>query len=97
MSFLKEKRGGSLKNSWNLVLEKRFEETLLLMSHWTRALVGASENSRPLGVMLAVTSPVPSWVLHRRGFVETALLGSKTGEAEFPLGIKGHPSRAINQ
>ncbi len=31
----------------------------------------------------------------RRGFVETALLGSETGKVEFPLGNKGHPSRAI--
>jgi hypothetical protein len=49
MSFLKEERGGSLKKHWNLVLEKRFKETLLLVSRWTRALVGASEISRPLG------------------------------------------------
>ncbi len=27
----------------NLVLEKQFEETLLLMSHWAHALVGALE------------------------------------------------------
>ena len=33
----------------------------------------------------------------RRGFVETALLGLETGKAEFPLGSKGHPSRAIDQ
>ncbi len=32
MSFLKEERGGSLKKRWNLVLEKQFEETLLLVS-----------------------------------------------------------------
>ncbi len=32
-----------------------------------------------------------------RDFVETALLGSETGKAEFPLGSKGHPSRAIDQ
>jgi hypothetical protein len=43
MSFLKEESGGSLKKHWNLVLEKWFEETLLLMSRWKRALVGASE------------------------------------------------------
>ncbi len=49
MSFLKEESGGLLKKHWNLVLEKRFEETLSLVSRWTRALVGASEISRPLG------------------------------------------------
>ncbi len=57
MSFLKEESGGSLKKHWNLVLEKRFEETLSLVSRWTRALVGASEISHPLGRILAVTSP----------------------------------------
>jgi hypothetical protein len=57
MSFLKEESGGLLKKHWNLVLEKQFAETLLLMSHWTRALVGASEISHPLGRILAVTSP----------------------------------------
>jgi hypothetical protein len=75
MIFLKKECGGLLKKHWNLVLEKRSKEALLLMSHWTRALVGASECSRPLGGMLVMTSPVPSWVLHHRGFVETALLG----------------------
>ncbi len=49
MSFLKEESGGLLKKHWNLVLEKQFKETLLLVSHWTRAFVGASENSHPLG------------------------------------------------
>jgi hypothetical protein len=57
MSFLKKESGGSLKKQWNFVLEKRFKETLSLMSHWTRALVGASEISHPLGRILAVTSP----------------------------------------
>jgi hypothetical protein len=57
MSFLKEESWGLLKKHWNLVLEKRFKETLLLLSHWTCALVGASEISRPLGGILAVTSP----------------------------------------
>ncbi len=57
MSFLKEEREGSLKKHWNLVLEKWFDETLLLVSHWTRALVGASEISRQLGKILVVTSP----------------------------------------
>ncbi len=57
MSFLKEERGGLLKKRWNLVLEKPFEETLLLVSHWTPALVGASEISLPLGEFLEVTSP----------------------------------------
>jgi hypothetical protein len=67
------------------------------MSHWTRDLVGAAESSRPLGGMLAMMSPVPSWVLHHRDVLETALLGSETGKAEFLLGSKGHPSRAINR
>ncbi len=49
--------GGLLKKHWDLVLEKRFEETLLLLSHWTHDLVGASEFSCPLGVILAVMSP----------------------------------------
>jgi hypothetical protein len=57
MSFLKEEHGGSLKKHWNLVLEKRFEETLLLVSRWTCALVGASEISCLLGGILAVKSP----------------------------------------
>jgi hypothetical protein len=96
MSFLKEECGGSLKKHWNLVLEKRSKETLSLMSRWRGALVGALESSRPLGGMLAMTSPIPSWVLHGRGFIETALLGLETGKAEFPLGSKGHPSRAID-
>jgi hypothetical protein len=97
MSFLKEDCGGSLKKRWNLVLEKQSKETLLLVSRWTHALVGALESSHPLGGMLAMTSPIPSWVLHCRGSIETALLGLETGEADFPLGSKGHPSRAINQ
>jgi hypothetical protein len=37
MSFLKEESGGPLKKHWNLVLEKQFEETLLLVSHWASA------------------------------------------------------------
>jgi hypothetical protein len=57
MSFLKEESGGLLKKRWDLVLEKWFKETLSLMSHWTRALVGISEISRPLGRILAVMSP----------------------------------------
>ncbi len=52
MSFLKEECGGSLKKCWKLVLEKQFEETLLLVSHWTRSLGGASEISHPLGGIL---------------------------------------------
>jgi hypothetical protein len=52
MSFLKEKSGGLLKKRWNLVLEKRFAETLSLVSRWTRALLGASEISCPLGGIL---------------------------------------------
>ncbi len=84
MSFLKEEPGGSLKKRLNLVLEKRSKEMLLLVSCWTRALVGASESSCLLGRMLAMMSSIPSWVLHHRGFVETALLGLETGKAEFP-------------
>jgi hypothetical protein len=57
MSFLKKESGGLLKKRWNLVLEKRLEETLSLVSRWTRALVGASEISHLLGGILAVTSP----------------------------------------
>jgi hypothetical protein len=57
MSFLKKESGGLLKKCWNLILEKWFKETLLLVSHWTRALVGASEISPSLGKILAVTSP----------------------------------------
>ncbi len=49
--------GGSLKKGRNLVLEKWFKETLLLLSRWTHALVGASEISCPLGRTLVVTSP----------------------------------------
>jgi hypothetical protein len=63
MSFLKEECERSLKKCWNLVLEKRSKETLLLMSCWTRALVRKSESSCQLGRMLVMTSPVPSWVL----------------------------------
>jgi hypothetical protein len=43
MSFMKKESGGLLKKRWNVVLDKRFKETLLLVSHWTHALVGASE------------------------------------------------------
>jgi hypothetical protein len=57
MSFSKKEGGGSLKKHWNLVLEKWFSETLLLVSRWTRALVGALEISRPPGGILVVTSP----------------------------------------
>jgi hypothetical protein len=97
MSFLKEERGGFLKKGWNLVLAKRSKETLSLVSRWTRAFVGALESSCPLGGMLKMTSPIPSWVLQCRGFVETALLGLETGEAKFKIGSKGHLSRAIDQ
>jgi hypothetical protein len=58
MSFLKGESGGSLKKHWNLLREKRFRETLSLVSHWTRALVGASEISCPLGGILAMMSPI---------------------------------------
>jgi hypothetical protein len=57
MSFLKEECEGSLEKRWNLVLEKQFSETLPLVSRWVRALGGASGISRPLGRILAVTSP----------------------------------------
>jgi hypothetical protein len=49
MSFLKEESGGSFKKHWSLVLEKWFEETLSLLSRWTHALVGASENFSSVG------------------------------------------------
>jgi hypothetical protein len=49
MSFLKEESGGLFKKRWNLVLEKQFKETLSLMSRWTRALIGASENFLSVG------------------------------------------------
>jgi hypothetical protein len=49
MSFLKEESGGSHKKHWNLVLEKWFKETLFLVSRWTCALVGASENFSSVG------------------------------------------------
>jgi hypothetical protein len=49
MRFFKEESGGLLKKHWSLVLEKRFKETLFLMSHWTYALVGASENFSSIG------------------------------------------------
>jgi hypothetical protein len=57
MSFLKEESGGSLKKRWNLVLEKWFEETLLLLCRRTRALLGASEVTCWFGGISAVTSP----------------------------------------
>jgi hypothetical protein len=57
MSFLKEEQGGLLKKHWNLVLKKWFSETLPLVSHWIGARGGASETSRPLGRILAVTPP----------------------------------------
>jgi hypothetical protein len=63
MSFLKEEHGGLLKKRWNLVLKKQSKEILLLVSHWTHALVGALESSCLLGRMLAMMSLVPSWVL----------------------------------
>jgi hypothetical protein len=49
MSLLKEESGGSLKKNWNLVLKKRFKETISLVSHWTHALVGGSENFSSVG------------------------------------------------
>ncbi len=47
-----EEHGGLLKKHWKLVLEKQFKETLLLVSHWTRAHGGASDISHPLGGIL---------------------------------------------
>jgi len=81
MSFLKEERGGLLKNYWYLILEKRSKETLLLVSCWTHALVGALESSPLLGGMLAMTSP---WVLHCRGFVEQHCKTWKLAKQSFP-------------
>ncbi len=52
MSFLKKESGGSLRKRWNLVLEKCFKETFSFVSRWTRAFVGASEISCPLGAIL---------------------------------------------
>jgi hypothetical protein len=49
MSFLREETGGLLQKHWNLVLEKWFKENLSLVSRWTRALVGASENFSSVG------------------------------------------------
>jgi hypothetical protein len=49
--------GGLLKKHWNLKLEKRFEETLLLLGCWTHALIGVSEISCLLGGILAMMSP----------------------------------------
>jgi hypothetical protein len=52
MSFLKEECGGLLKKHWSLVLEKRTQETCLLVSRWVRALVGALGISQPLNTIL---------------------------------------------
>ncbi len=52
MSFLKEEHVGSLTKHWSLVLEKGTPETLLLVSHWIRALVGTSKVSQPLDEIL---------------------------------------------
>jgi hypothetical protein len=49
MSFLKEEHGGLLRKHWNLVLEKGSKETLLLVSRWTRALVGELESIFAVG------------------------------------------------
>jgi hypothetical protein len=57
MSFLKEERGGLLKKRWKLVLEKRFKETLLLVSCWARALGGGQKFLVHWAEFLAVTSP----------------------------------------
>ncbi len=48
--------GELFKKHWNLVLEKQFKETLSLLSRWTRALIGASEISHPLGGILVALS-----------------------------------------
>jgi hypothetical protein len=87
---------GVLKKHWNLVLEKRSPETLLLVSHWVRALGGASETSRLLGGILAVTSPNTFMGVARGESRRNSTARPLNLEAEFPLGGKGHPSRAIN-
>jgi hypothetical protein len=65
--FLKEECGGLLKKRWNHDLERWFEKTFFLVSHWTRSLVGASEISCLLGGNLAVTSPNTFVGADRRG------------------------------
>ncbi len=84
------------KKHWNLVLEKRSPETLLLVSRWVRALGGALETSWPLGGILAVTSPNTFVGAARRESRKDSTARPWNLEAEFPLGGKGHPSRAIN-
>jgi hypothetical protein len=96
MSFLKEEHGGSLKKHWNLVLEKRSPETLLLVSRWVRALRGASETSRPLDRILAVMLPNTFVGVARGESWRDSTARPWNLEAEFPLGGKGHPSRAID-
>jgi hypothetical protein len=59
ISFLKGEGGGSLKKHWSLVLEKGTPETCLLVSHWVRALEGASGISRPLKKKLAAVG----WII----------------------------------
>jgi hypothetical protein len=57
MSFLKKESRVLFKKHWNFVLENWFEETFLLVSRWTCALVGASENFSSVGRNSAVMSP----------------------------------------
>jgi hypothetical protein len=67
MSFLKKESGGLLKKRWDLNLEKQFKETLLLVSHWTCALVGVSEISHSLGGIFWLWCHLkPLWLLLRR-------------------------------
>ncbi len=85
-----------LKKRWNLVLEKRSPETILLVSHWVRALVGALDTSQPLGGILAVMSPNTFVGVAREASWRDSTARPWNLEAEFPLGGKGHPSRAID-
>jgi hypothetical protein len=57
MSFLNDKRWGSLTNRWNLVLKERSEDTCSLTNHWILVLVGVLEGTRALGRILRETTP----------------------------------------
>jgi hypothetical protein len=82
---------------WNLVLEKLSPETLSLVSRWVRALVGALVTSQPLSGIVAVMSPNTFMGVARGESWRDSTARPWSLEAEFPLGDKGHPSRAINQ
>jgi hypothetical protein len=92
MSFLTEESGGSLKKCWNLVLEKWFTETLSLVSHWTRALVGASRNFSSVGRNFGgdVTRNL-HWCCSIGSLEETALLDLENRRCRVSQGGKGHP------